>query len=263
MTRRRTLLLALVAALLVLSGCRVDSTVTVDVKPDGSGVVTAEVSFDAAAAAQVPDLASGLRLDDLRRAGWTVDGPRPDGDRTVVRVSKRFADPAALTPLMAELTGPSGVIGPFTLERTHDIGSTSYKLAGTLDPTKGPQSFGDAGVAALLGGQALGRAPQALDAAAGGSAAASSSLRLDAVLPDGRTRSWTVTFADRTTAVEATAQVRHTAVLVWAGVGIVAALAAVAAAVFGRRRRSPDRDGGVDEGWIDEGWTGGVSHPGA
>src|SRR5438477_12890993 len=76
---RATRLLAVSAALVVLCGCRIGVQVGVEAGPDGRGSVQAVVSLDREAAGAVPDLAAGLRVDDLRAAGWTVQGPRSVG----------------------------------------------------------------------------------------------------------------------------------------------------------------------------------------
>src|SRR5690606_38183981 len=102
--RRRRSLLALVAlALLVLTGCRADVTVGVDVEEDGSGVVEVTVELDADAVARVEGL-DDLRTDDLEDAGWAVAAPEETDDGGLVLVaSKPFVDPADLTAVLGEV----------------------------------------------------------------------------------------------------------------------------------------------------------------
>ena len=72
-----------------MSSCQVTIVAGVDAKADGSGVVRAGVGLDADALHQIPDLRQQLKVDDLRKAGWTVVGPRKEGDgRTWVRATK-------------------------------------------------------------------------------------------------------------------------------------------------------------------------------
>ena len=67
-------LLALVAAVALLAGCRLDLDVAVDMAEDGSGTVTVTATADAELLAKAPGVLADLRLDDARTAGWTVTG---------------------------------------------------------------------------------------------------------------------------------------------------------------------------------------------
>ena len=62
-------LVTLAAFVSVLSACRVESTVSVEVAGDGSGVVGVEVLLDEEATAAVGNLERQLRYDDLVEAG--------------------------------------------------------------------------------------------------------------------------------------------------------------------------------------------------
>ena len=89
-------LLLLAAVLLTAAGCRVEVTVGVDVEPDGSGEVRVEVVVDRDVTDRI-DLATGLRTEDLARAGWVVAGPTPiDNGRTKVTATKEFDGPGGL-----------------------------------------------------------------------------------------------------------------------------------------------------------------------
>jgi hypothetical protein len=109
---RRTASLALVLVV-ILSACRVDTTVTVRVHDDGSGVVTARVHLDASAvqAAQLngDKLEQAVRLGDLHAAGWTSTGwvRDPQGGATLA-ISKPFARAQDAAGVVAELNGPDG-----------------------------------------------------------------------------------------------------------------------------------------------------------
>jgi hypothetical protein len=108
--------------------------VGVDARQNGSGVVRAGVGLDADALRQIPDLAQQLRVDDLKRAGWTVVGPRKESDnRTWVRATKPFADAAGAAKAMTELNGPNGPFRDFRLTRTHSFLRTKTSFSGTVD----------------------------------------------------------------------------------------------------------------------------------
>src|SRR5205823_6678314 len=119
------------AALLLLAGtaCQVTISTGVDVHADGSGMVRAGVGLDADAVKQVPDLASQLKVDDLRRAGWTVTGPRKEGDAlTWVRASKPFSRPQDAARVVAELNGPNGPFRALRVDRKSVVyGRSRYR----------------------------------------------------------------------------------------------------------------------------------------
>ena len=112
MHRMRRVLVFLLAAL-VLSACRIDSTVTLKVQPDGSGVITLAVVADAAVVKAAPGLAADLRLDDAAAAGWTVDGPKPtDGGGLQVTLTHPFTTVQEATALLQSINGSGGPLHP-------------------------------------------------------------------------------------------------------------------------------------------------------
>ena len=118
MPRRRLVLLVALLAW-ATSACQVVLTTGVDVTRDGTGRVTAGLGLDADAVKEVGDVATALRLDDVRQAGWQVEGPRKEGDGlTWVRASKPFADPDQLPAILAELNGADGPFRDFRVVRT-------------------------------------------------------------------------------------------------------------------------------------------------
>ena len=148
-------------ALLVCSACRVTIAVGVDSHANGSGVVRAGVGLDADAVRQVGDLGKQLRVDDLRRAGWTILGPRKEGDgRTWVRASKAFADAAGARTAVAELNGPSGPFKDFHLSRHHSFLRTKTSFSGTFDFSG--VDVGNALTACPQAGQPTDKQPQPL-----------------------------------------------------------------------------------------------------
>jgi len=92
----RRLLLVVVAACALLAGCKVDTTLTIDVHDNGGGSVRIRVALDADAVQNAQAgggrLEDRVRLGDLQAAGWTVSPWRraPDGSATV-SLRKDFA----------------------------------------------------------------------------------------------------------------------------------------------------------------------------
>lgn len=151
----RRLLLA-VALVVVLAGCRAELTVDVVVDADGSGTVVVTLDVDADAVAEVPELAGGLRADDLTAAGWTLERPQvTDGARLVA--TKPFGSPDALAAVLAEIDGPDGVIAGSSLVVEQGIDQRSYVASITVDPDRELADLSDDEVATLLDGAPLGR----------------------------------------------------------------------------------------------------------
>jgi hypothetical protein len=137
--RHRFLGLALVAAtLLALAGCKVDSTVTVHVGEDGSGVVSVHVALDAdavaAAEADGGKLEERVRLSDLSSAGWKVGAWQraADGSATL-DLSKPFTKVAQVAPIVRELNGANGPLKAVRVARSDGTFSTGYSARGTVD----------------------------------------------------------------------------------------------------------------------------------
>ena len=133
----RLVVLAVVGALL-LAGCRVDTTLTIDVKQDGSGVVRVRTTLDADAVRQAEanggKLEDRIRVADLASAGWTASAwvRRPDGSATLV-VRKPFASAADLHDVIAELSGPKGPVQDVALERDSGLLTTNFDVTGVAD----------------------------------------------------------------------------------------------------------------------------------
>jgi hypothetical protein len=139
-----------VALLLLVSGCRLDVAVGVDVAADGSGRIRVEVTADAELVKAAG--ADTTLVDDLRKAGWTVDGPtaKPGGAMAVV-ATKRFADPAGAKQAFSELGGP---FTDLTISRERTLFTTTTSFHGKVDFRRGLDSFGDEGVGDALGSPA-------------------------------------------------------------------------------------------------------------
>jgi hypothetical protein len=130
--------LVLVVACLLLAGCKVDTTLTIDVHDDGSGSVRVRLALDADAVQNAQAgggmLEDRVRLGDLQAAGWTVTPWRraQDGSATV-SLRKNFANAGDLAGVVAELSGKDGPLQGVALERNRGFLSTEYKVKGDAD----------------------------------------------------------------------------------------------------------------------------------
>jgi hypothetical protein len=131
-------LLIVVACALVLAGCKVDATLSIEVRDDGSGTVSVRVVLDADAVGEAEaggaTLEDRVRLDDLEAGGWRSTGwQRRDDGSARLRVSKAFADADALAGVIAELNGPSGPLRDVSLSFDDGPVFDEYRLRGEAD----------------------------------------------------------------------------------------------------------------------------------
>lgn len=146
--------LLVVAALAVLSGCRVDVGVDVQMAQNGSGSITVTAIADAAVVAAAPGLADDVRLDDVRAAGWSAEGPvaTPDGGLQLV-LRHDFATPDEATSLLASLNGPQGPMQAVMLSREATDRAITYAVRGKVGLEAGLQSFTDPDLLAAVGAE--------------------------------------------------------------------------------------------------------------
>ena len=157
-----------VAAVLILSvacaACNVDISIDVKMAADGSGTVTVTATADSDIVTQAPNLVADMHLDDIRAAGWSIQGPAktPSGGLEIV-LTHPFTTPKQATAILADLNGPGGPLKSITLARTKKDETTTYSLGGTLQIDGGLEAFSDTDLSA-----AVGAAPYAAQAAASG-----------------------------------------------------------------------------------------------
>lgn len=146
----RTFLVLMLAV--VCASCRVDVQVDVAMGDDGSGVVTITAIADADVVRQAPNLGADLRFDDVKAAGWVVDGPTPtqSGGLQVV-LTHAFQTPADANALLAQIGGGAGPFVGLALDRTVVKKTTTYTLNGTLQMTGGLDAFSDPDLTATVG----------------------------------------------------------------------------------------------------------------
>lgn len=227
------------AALLLLAGtgCQATLAAGVDARPDGSGTVRAGLGLDADALREVGDLAAVLRVDDLRQAGWKVQGPEEEDDGlTWVRASKPFADPAEAERALAQLSGPGGPFRDFRLTRSGSLLRTRTAFTGTVDLTGGVAGLADPELVERVGGEPV------VDSLGGGvrvevSAGLPGKIRSNAPTTSGGRAVWTPEMGSQLT-LQADAELRRLAPIAYGVAAVLAALGGLVLVV--RRRRGRD-----------------------
>jgi len=154
---RARVVLGVVALALVLAGCKVDATVSVVVRADGSGVVRVTVVADSEAVKAAESggvaLEQAVRLADLADSGWTIGSwlKADDGSATIV-LSHRFESVDQVAGIVAGLNGETGPLP--SLRATRDAGffATEYAVKGSIDiPGAAAGIADDAELVAKLG----------------------------------------------------------------------------------------------------------------
>lgn len=147
-----TRLVALGAAVVLLSSCKVDIRIDVSADDTGAGTVQVTVDVDAATVTLVPGLAADIRYDDLVAGGWAIEGPfqvNNGGLRVILRYP--FESPAEATLALQQISGPNGPLVDPQLKRTVDGRLVSTTLDATLQFTGGLDTFSDLALTSALG----------------------------------------------------------------------------------------------------------------
>jgi len=134
----KRLSLVLVALALLLAGCKVDTTVTVDVHDDGGGTVTVDAHLDAEAVQAMESgggkLEDRVRLGDLTKAGWKVgEWSRAEDGSASIQLSKPFTSPEQVAGIVGEISGANGPLRDFTATRDRGLLGTDYAVKGAVD----------------------------------------------------------------------------------------------------------------------------------
>lgn len=238
----------------MLAGCRMDLDVNVAVEEDGSGVVEVVVGLDADAVTRLGgDLEAVMELDDLRDAGWTIDGPDEDGDGiTRVRISHPFGNAEEAADVFEQIAGAGGPFRDFAVHRTSSFAQTVWGFGGRIDFAGGLEALGDAGLAAELDGEPLGQSVEEIEEQLGESLNRLIAVRVSARLPGDVTSNaetttddgavWQVAFGEGAVDLEAEGRDWRPSSLVLAGVAVSAALALVVLLLVRLARRLTRRD---------------------
>jgi hypothetical protein len=229
---------------LLAAGCKVDTTVTIKVNRNGSGVVTVAAVLDAdavkAAEARGGKLEDRVRVSDLTKAGWTVQpwARAADGSAQLT-VSKPFTSPAEAAGIIAELSGKVGPLRGVSVTRSKGLFSTTYSVTGAIDLEQLQTGLtADPGVVAALTNQHVDI--NAVDQSLLAEIRDSLGVQVRVELPNGTT---TVTGVEGSrTAIDASTSVLDTKRVVLLAVALVLVVAAVLVLVWpGRRRRRASR----------------------
>lgn len=155
MSARLRVAVAVMAALVVLAGCRVDVSIDVAVQADGSGTITLTAVADQAVVNAAPGLANDLRLNDARNAGWTVTGPEPtDAGGLRVVLTHPFGTVQEATAILTTINGDAGPLHDPALGRVLQDGKVTFSLAGTLRIDGDLAAFADVPLMNSVGGKA-------------------------------------------------------------------------------------------------------------
>lgn len=241
---RRALVVLLAVTVVLVGACRVEATVSVDVRDDGSGVIRVSVALDAAAVAVIEGggdpLETGVRLDDLADAGWRISPWfRADDGGAILEVRRPFDSPRDFERVMADLNGADGPLRNVTLERHTDALRRRYTFGAFADLDGAAVGMtSDAELVANLTAQRVD--VDALETALTDQVGEALRLRIDVSLPGADTRSWTLDpNAHRSLSTTSTTLDGARAVLLVVGaVAVSAAVLAVVATGRGRRRRA-------------------------
>ena len=154
MTRSRlTHIAAVLVTVVLLASCRVDSVVTLNVKPNGSGTVSVVVTANADIVAKAPGLKTDVRVDDLKEAGWKVTGPVDTDDGGVsITLTRAFNGPLEATAILNQINGTRGPLKQLVVTRSGKDTNSTWTLAGKLEVNGGLEAFGDDVALELLGG---------------------------------------------------------------------------------------------------------------
>lgn len=155
MTKLRTRLTAVIAGLacvVLLSSCRVDSTVSITVDRDGSGSLDVLVVADKDIVEQVPKLAADLDFGDLVNNGWKLTGPEKTEDGGLrVLLTHQFENETQASALLTQLNGNRGPFRDVRLTREGKSRDSVWKLSGRLEVTGGLQAFADDQLLQIVG----------------------------------------------------------------------------------------------------------------
>jgi hypothetical protein len=236
--------LAVVAVLLWTAACQVRVSAGIDVDQGGGGTVRAGVGLDAEALANVGDLGAALRVDDLRQAGWKVEGPRKEGDGlTWVRASRDFSRVEDADRALSELSGAAGPFRDLAFRRTRSFLHTRTSVSGVVDLTRGLAGFADDDLQAKVG-DTLRLDPEGLRAELGPDPDRALSVQFEARLPgsmrantparSGGRATWRPTLGQQVR-IEASSQDLNLIPLVLAALGLLLAVGGATTVVLVRR----------------------------
>ena len=181
--------LAVAPLLLLVSACRVDTTVDLTVQPNGSGRITLTARADREVVQKAPGLAADLRFDDAEKAGWVNDrvGNGTDGSLEVV-LHHDFTDIATANAILRTINGTNGPLHDVAVQRTANADEVNTSVGGVLRVDGGLDAFADPKALTAIGGT-----PYAADIAAANMKPADAvGITVVVHLPGAKTATYTV-----------------------------------------------------------------------
>lgn len=143
---------AVLCAVVALSSCRVDQSVSLTVNPNGTGDVTVVVTADKDVVAKAPSLAQDIRTDDLKKAGWDVTGPtKTKTGGLTITLTHSFNTPKEATEILKQVSEERGPLHDMVIARSGKDTNSTWTLSGRLEVTGGLNSFIDDAGLELLG----------------------------------------------------------------------------------------------------------------
>ena len=233
----RKLWLILGFVVVVLTGCRVDTTISIDVDKQGGGEVAVVVVLDEEATRAAPDLAKQFRADDLRATGWDVEGPAVKDNKTTLRVSHGFDSPNQAALLVNQLVATDGPLKNFKVGQQRSFWTVKTQFSGTVDLTKGVASWNDP---ALLerAGTGLGFDPNEIRDNVGVDPEATFPVTIEVNLPgsqtftpDAKGGKWQLSYG-QSTDLASTSSGWNTKPVLYFGVAVILLLIAVAVSII-------------------------------
>jgi hypothetical protein len=240
--------------MVVLTACRLDAAVDVVVEDDGRGTVEVAATLDPDAMERIGgDLSAVLEADDLEAAGWEVSTSEP----TEVRLRRPFEDPAEANAILAGLSGPDGPLRGLAVAEDTSFARTEWSFDGTIDLSAGIAAFGDAALAEVLDGEAVGLSEAELEAELGHPLSEALGVAVSVRLPDddGVQASWSADYGDPPVTMEATGIEERPETWVAVAVGAASALLLLVLGLRGLRSRRRARQGRRAAHLADDGST--------
>ena len=226
------------------SGCQAAVRVGIDANDKGGGRVVAVVTLDRDAQRVVGDLKGRLRVDDLTKAGWKIEGPTKVGDDVRITATKQYSSAAGAGRAIRELDNSGGLFSGFSVTQKRSFLRTTTRVNGTVDLRKGIEAFSDKELTDALGSP-LGATPDEFAKRIGKELSAALPITVGVILPgqvesnapteSGGSAAWHPKLGERIELI-ATAKKWNTVPIVLGAVAVLAAATAVIVGVGGRRR---------------------------
>jgi len=150
--------LLLFTFLFLITACKVESSVSVNVEDDGTGSVEVSVGLDNEASRLIGDIEKQLRTEDLVSSGWEVSLSEGLEEKTkiVVSASKNFTNVDSLVSVLEEIAGPT-VFSEISLMSEKSFAKKLWTIDGKINLSDGLALFSDPALDEVLGGKFFGR----------------------------------------------------------------------------------------------------------